>query len=111
QEFGSQQALRCLALAVKTLPGHTSAVSAVDESELTFIGLVGMHDPPRAECRAALETCRAAGIRVIMVTGDNKGTAEAVAHQIGALSNEQRQQLRDAHNHPGLHSQSPISCT
>ncbi|KAJ9533975.1 hypothetical protein QJQ45_027070 [Haematococcus lacustris] len=101
QEFGSQQALRCLALAVKTLPGHTSAVSAADESELTFIGLVGMHDPPRAECRAALETCRAAGIRVIMVTGDNKGTAEAVAHQIGALSNEERQQLRDAHNHPG----------
>lgn len=84
--FGGTFALRCLALAVR--PWSVTArrdVRADDEADLCFLGLVGMQDPPRIEVRDALEECRAAGIRVIMVTGDNKATAESVGRQIGLL--------------------------
>ncbi len=83
QQWGSTLALRCLALATRTLPPGTTTPTLKDEQGLTFLGVVGIHDPPRKEVAHALEVCHAAGIRVIVLTGDNLATAEAVCNQIG----------------------------
>ncbi|CAK0818749.1 unnamed protein product [Prorocentrum cordatum] len=56
------------------------------ESGMTFLGLVGILDPPRPECRPAIAACGQAGISVIMITGDNKDTAEAISRNLGILS-------------------------
>ena len=84
----ARRGLRVLALAAQT---GTQARIARDrlESGLTFLGLVGLIDPPRPEAVAAVAECRAAGIRVKMITGDHAGTAAAIAAQIG-LANPDR---------------------
>ena len=80
-------ALRVLALARRVLPAD--AVSADEiEHDLEFLGLVGMIDPPRPEVPAAVQRCREAGIRILMVTGDSGRTAEAIARRIGLLAGE-----------------------
>ena len=74
--------LRVLALARRELPGNATAADEV-ERDLTFIGLVGIVDPPRPEVKDAVALARKAGIEVVVLTGDNALTAHAVAGQIG----------------------------
>ncbi|XP_020410239.1 calcium-transporting ATPase 3, endoplasmic reticulum-type isoform X2 [Prunus persica] len=83
--FAGKETLRCLALAFKRMPMGLQSLSHNDENDLTFIGLVGMLDPPREEVRNAMLSCMTAGIRVIVVTGDNKTTAESLCRKIGAF--------------------------
>ncbi|KAH9755828.1 calcium-transporting ATPase 3 endoplasmic reticulum-type [Citrus sinensis] len=83
--LAGKEALRCLALALKQMPINRQTLSYDDEKDLTFIGLVGMLDPPREEVKNAMLSCMTAGIRVIVVTGDNKSTAESICHKIGAF--------------------------
>ncbi len=82
----SREALRVLAVAERDLPpGLTDYTPDTVESELTFLGLVGMIDPPRPEVSEAVEHALTAGIRIIMVTGDYGLTAEAIARRIGIV--------------------------
>ncbi|GAB2293758.1 Calcium-transporting ATPase 3, endoplasmic reticulum-type [Dionaea muscipula] len=83
--FAGKETLRCLALALKPMPMGQQILSLEDERDLTFIGLVGMLDPPREEVRDAILSCMTAGIRVVVVTGDNKTTAESLCRKIGAF--------------------------
>lgn len=82
----AKSALRVLAFAAKTLKKDSSS-SKWDqqqlESNLNFLGLVGMMDPPRKEVKESIKLCQQAGIRVIMITGDHLLTARAVAQEIG----------------------------
>lgn len=77
----AQSALRVIGVAYRILPEIDTDFSV--ENELTFVGLVGMIDPPREEAKAAIDMCKAASIQVKMITGDHKITASAIGAQLG----------------------------
>lgn len=77
------KALRVLAVAQRNQSGPPKSLEAQElERELIFVGLIGMMDPPRPEVRAAVERCAAAGVRPVMITGDHKDTAVAIARDL-----------------------------
>lgn len=98
----SSKGLRCLGFAYKddlgefsdyyadTHPAHKKLLNPDNyseiESNLVFVGVIGLRDPPRGEVREAIQDCRGAGIKVIVITGDNKSTAEAICQEIGLFS-------------------------
>jgi len=83
----ADRALRVLAAAKKELSAEPSVYdSETVECDLCFIGLVGMIDPVRPEVKPAIDECRSAGIRPIMITGDHKDTAVAIAMQLGIIT-------------------------
>ena len=86
----ANQALRVLAIAYKELPKAKTGKYDEEELEtdLVFIGLAGMIDPPRDEAKGAIEQCRKAGIKTIMITGDHKLTAVAIAKELGIMEDE-----------------------
>ncbi len=90
-ESMSEDALRVLAIAYKEID-HVPAEPTSQELEngLTFMGLVGMIDPPRPEAKAAVATCRKAGIKPVMITGDHVVTASAIAKELGILTDGDR---------------------
>jgi len=94
----ASQALRVLAFAYKPLDSGED-VNISDENDLVFVGLQGMIDPPRDQVRSAIEKCRNAGIRSVMITGDYALTAQAIAHQLGiegeAVTGEELETLDD----------------
>ena len=106
QQRMAGRALRVLALAYKDLSGDLGSYDGTSghpafkilsrdpssfaeiESDLTFVGLVGIIDPPRAEIAPMVQMCKTAGIRIMIITGDNKLTAEAIAMEIGILDRD-----------------------
>ena len=77
----SDEALRVLAFATRALPGVPGDEEDI-ERDLVLIGLVGMMDPPRPDVRQAVETCRTAGVRTVMITGDHASTARAIGREL-----------------------------
>ena len=85
----AQNALRVLAMAYKVLDHKPTAEEIKElESNLTYIGMVGMIDPPRLEVKDAVQECKEAGIKTVMITGDHKITAIAIAKSLGILEND-----------------------
>jgi P-type Ca2+ transporter type 2C len=81
--------MRVLGVAFRPLDGTEADSPGGFEHDLTFVGLVGMIDPPRPEARAAVETCMSAGIRPVMITGDHPLTAHYIARELGIARNGQ----------------------
>jgi len=96
-EYGTgASTLRCLALATCDSPMNPNEMDLEEstkfvkyEQDLTFVGVVGMLDPPRLEVKPSIKLCNQAGIRVIMITGDNKETALAISKRIGIFEEDE----------------------
>ncbi len=86
----AKEALRVLAMAYKELDHEPTDEEMKNiENNLIYVGMVGMIDPPREEVKVAVEKCKTAGIKTVMITGDHKITAVAIAKALGILENEE----------------------
>ena len=86
----AKEALRVLSCAYKEIDHKPTDEEMKNiESDLIFVGMVGMIDPPREEAKQAVEKCKTAGIKTVMITGDHKITAAAIAKKLGILENEE----------------------
>ncbi len=93
----ADQGYRVLAFGMKTFETMPTDLKAKDiETSLTLVGFVGLMDPPREEAKKAIEQCKKAGIITVMITGDHKLTAQAIAKQLGILSTEEDKILSGA---------------
>ncbi len=79
----AEKALRIIAISVKSISRDDPLELSKLEKDLTFIGLYGLKDPPRKEVKDAIDQCKRAGIKTVMITGDHKKTAAAIAREIG----------------------------
>jgi P-type Ca2+ transporter type 2C len=87
----SREAMRVLGVAIRELPDALAARAADEvERELTWLGMVGMLDPPREAVADAMAICHQAGIRILMITGDYGVTAESIARRVGLLGPDER---------------------
>jgi Ca2+-transporting ATPase len=84
--LAAAQSMAARALRVLALAERSEATLDNAAQDLTLLGLVGLMDPPREEARAAIAACRSAGVRVVMITGDHPVTAQAVAHELGLVT-------------------------
>jgi len=85
----AEKALRVLAVAIRDLEKLPNVLSSAKvENEMVFVGLVGMIDPPRPEVKEAVKVCALAGIRPIMITGDHRDTASAIAKELGIIKDD-----------------------
>lgn len=84
----ASDALRVIGMAYKTVPKSKTLITVEDMYGFTFLGIQGMIDPPREEVVGAVEKCKIAGIRVIMMTGDHIETARAIAKQLGIIKED-----------------------
>ena len=98
----AKKALRVLGFAYKSLPGSYNPVSEELENDLIFVGLQAMFDPPREKVKEAIAKCKTAGINTVIITGDHKFTAVAIAKELGlfkegniALSGDELDKLSD----------------
>ncbi len=89
----AREALRVLGMAYKTVPKNKISLTEEDIYEFTFLGLQGMMDPPRDEAIDAVEKCKSAGVRTVMITGDHAQTAKAVAYKLGIIASTEETAL------------------
>lgn len=81
----ADEALRVLAIAYLDIPSLPSKIDSENIEKSDFIGLIGMIDPPREGVKEAVTTCKKAGIKTVMITGDHIITAKAIAKDLGIL--------------------------
>jgi len=88
-EMMAKKALRIIAISVKPIQKNDPLDRSRLEKDLTFVGLFGLKDPPRKEVKHAIDQCKNAGIKTVMITGDHKHTATAIAKEVGLLGEQE----------------------